>query len=426
MPMTALTILLAAVLAMSSAAPVAERRSGTSTSAAPEAVGHLALSDDGNLTLSPESGPIRIPIDLRFNLIYLRGRLDDSDSLWMVLDSGASVNAIDTGVAKRLGLEVASRGQGRGAGGLVEAGQIRSVTVRLPGVTLEGAPIAAMPLDPFERRTGRAIEAIIGYPLLSRCVVKIDYAARMLELVPAASFEYAGTGAVLPLTFHNRHPYITARVTLPGRRPIGGWFVIDLGSAQALILSPGFIRDERLQNAFPKTIEARSRGVGGQIPSRMARVERLEIGGMRFDRTVTMLPIPGDTWISAPGMLGNIGGEILRRFTVIFDYSRKRMILEPNPAFGDAFEADMSGLATRMGPDGSGALKVEWIQSDSPAAAAGVRPNDLIERIDGRPALEIGVPGLRELSRRAGETHRLLIRRGDKRIEIALKTRRQI
>jgi aspartyl protease/PDZ domain-containing protein len=410
--MSAVTLLLAAVLA-------------AATPATPEPEGH-APRNDGSLALSPASGPVRIPFDLRGNHVYLRGRVNDSDSLWMVLDTGASGNVIDAGVAKGLGLEVASIGRGRGAGGTVESGHIREVTLKLPGATLAGSPIAAMPLHPFQRQTGRAMEAIIGHPFFDRCVVKVDYVARVLEVLPAASFEYTGKGVVLPLTFEHRLPYVEARVTLPGRKPIEGRFVVDLGSSQALILSPKFIREERVNDAITKTIEARGRGVGGQMPTRVGRVERFEIGGIAFDRPVTGLPVAADARVGAPQHLGNFGGEFLRRFTVIFDYSRKRMILEPNARLGDPFEADMSGIAPRMGPDGSGTLEVEWIQTVSPAAEAGVRPNDLIESIDGRPALEVGVPGLREMFRREGNTHRLTIRRGDERIEVALTTRRLI
>jgi len=42
---------------------------------------------------------------------------------------------------------------------------------------------------------------------------------------------------------------------------------------------------------------------------------------------------------------GPIGNEILRRFKVTIDYSRQRMMLEPNAHFSDPFENDMSGIA---------------------------------------------------------------------------------
>jgi hypothetical protein len=37
--------------------------------------------------------------------------------------------------------------------------------------------------------------------------------------------------------------------------------------------------------------------------------------------------------IADRGKDGNIGGKFLRRFRVTFDYSRRRMILEPNSFF---------------------------------------------------------------------------------------------
>jgi hypothetical protein len=410
--------LLAAAAATGGDAPAA-----VATAPASPATRH-SMGGSGRLTLGP--GQVRIPFDRRGNHIYMRGRVNDSDSLWIVLDSGASGNVIDAALAKRLGLEVSSRGQGRGAGGTVEAGQVRSVTLRLPGATLEGAPIATMPLEPFRRQTGRSMDAIVGAPLLDRCVLRVDYAARTIELLPAETFEYTGRGAILPLSFIHRHPYVEARVTLPGREPIEGRFVIDLGSSQALILTPTFIRERGVMETLPRTIEGRGRGVGGIVPSRIGRVARIEVGGYGFDQPITGLPVSEKSMVGASDAIGNIGGEILRRFTVTFDYARRRMILEPNAQFGDPFEADMSGIAPRMGPDGSDALEVEWVQSDSPASEAGLKDADLIEAVDGKPALEVGVPALREMFRRAGATHRLTIRRGEERKEVTITTRRLI
>ena len=40
---------------------------------------------------------------------------------------------------------------------------------------------------------------------------------------------------------------------------------------------------------------------------------------------------------------GLIGGEVFRRFKVILDYSRKRMILEPNKSFNDPYNVESGG-----------------------------------------------------------------------------------
>jgi hypothetical protein len=44
---------------------------------------------------------------------------------------------------------------------------------------------------------------------------------------------------------------------------------------------------------------------------------------------------------------GLIGSEILRRFKVIFDYTRGRLMLERNDHFDEPIEYDMSGISLR-------------------------------------------------------------------------------
>jgi hypothetical protein len=425
MPTTRVTLILAALLTAFAAAPAADPPTAPVPAHARDHEHAHAPPDTARLDLGSATGA-SIPVDVRGNLIYFRGRINDSDSLWMVLDSGASANAIDVGVARALGLAIAEGGIAHGAGGTVEEGTVQNVAVRLPGVTLAGTWLGAIPLDAFRVQTGRAMDVILGRPLLSRSVVRIDYGARTLEILPAEGYRYSGRGAVIPITFEDGLPYITARITLPGRAPLKGRFVIDLGSSQALILAAPFVREKRVLEAVPRTIQTRGRGVGGQVQSLIGRVTCLEIAGMRIEGPVTLMRVSDQGMISASGTTGNIGGEILRRFTVTFDYPRKRMILEPTERVGEAFETDMIGLGLRMGPEGSGTIQVEWVQPESPAAEAGMLPGDLIEHVDGRPTGEIGIPGLRQLFRRENENHRLDVKRGDARLEIPLTTRRMI
>jgi hypothetical protein len=298
MPLIPITLLATALLA---AAPAAE----TSTPAV--VARHSHPVDNGTLSLDTQAGPVRIPIDLRGNHIYMRGRINDSDSLWIVLDSGASGNVVDDEVAKRLGLEITSMGQGRGAGGTVDAGQIRSVSIRLPGATLDGSPIVSMSLGAFKRQTGRPMEAIIGYPLISRCVIKLDYLSRTLELIPAKTFKYQGSGKVVPVTFVQNHPYVTARVSIPGRKePIKGRFVVDLGSSMALILSPWAIHEYKMNERSPTPLKrvagasaARCRHAWAGSPASSWVDSRSRIRSPRCRSATTRTSPPTATWATS-------------------------------------------------------------------------------------------------------------------------------
>jgi hypothetical protein len=378
------------------------------------------------LVFASPSGVAEIPFQLYGNHIYVRGRVGDSDSLWVVLDTGASAASMSASKAGALGLKIERGGTAHGAGGVVQSGRVRSTSIRMPGLELEDQPVGTLPVDAIEIQTGRPMDVILGYALLSRAVVEIDYAASVLRVTDPAKFKPPGNATLLPLTFRQNLPYVQASIEVPGRDAISGEFVLDAGAATALSIAPDIVERERLIAAVPKTLRVRTGGVGGQSESRAGRIDRLRIGPYALERPVTMFRQPGPGAISAPGTAGNIGCEVLRRFDVTFDYAHQRMWLLPNDAITEPFEADMSGLVAQVQADSTRGMKVLWLQDDSPATAAGLAPDDVIEAVDGRSITAWTPVAVRELFRKPEQAYRLTVRRGNTRLELKLTTRRLI
>jgi C-terminal processing protease CtpA/Prc len=129
--------------------------------------------------------------------------------------------------------------------------------------------------------------------------------------------------------------------------------------------------------------------------------------------------------ITAPGTAGNIGGGLLRRFVVTFDYQRMRMTLEPNATFREKEEVVMSGLAlSATGPEWS-TVRIDRVRPNSPGDEAGIKPGDLLELIDDRPASTLGLDSLQTLFRRE-QSYDLVVRRDDRRVPVKIRTRRQL
>lgn len=141
------------------------------------------------LVFDSTTGVAEIPFQLYGNHIYVRGRVGDSDSLWIVLDTGASTASISDSKAKALGLAIAPGGTSRGAGGTVESGVVSGASIRMPGLALVDERLSTLPIDAIEVQTGRPMDVIVGHDLLSRAVVEIDYAARMLRIRDPAKFK---------------------------------------------------------------------------------------------------------------------------------------------------------------------------------------------------------------------------------------------
>jgi hypothetical protein len=62
----------------------------------------------------------------------------------------------------------------------------------------------------------------------------------------------------------------------------------------------------------------------------MGAVENLQIGRRNIDNPNTLFSLATDGMLASGEFEGNIGNDILRRFKIVFDYSRHLMILESN------------------------------------------------------------------------------------------------
>lgn len=366
----------------------------------------------------------RVPFEMNGNSLFLQVRVNGSEPRWFVLDTGAAVTVFNSTLVESLGLKAGRGGTLAGAGGNVQSTRIAGVALDVGGAAFKDLSVAALPLAAIENTVGRAIDGILGAELFKRYVVEINYEANELTLYEPAGYAYAGRGESLPLSFQQNHPHVRAQIALPGRPPLEGDFVIDAGSNLQLILLPAFVEQHRLRDSVRPTLTTYGRGVGGEVPLPIGRAESIRFGGFTLRQPVTAFPSTGT--FGTAGKAGNIGTAILRRFRVVFDYSRKLIHLEPAKNFSEPFEADMSGLGLASEGPSFSVFKVVRVLPATPAAEAGLRQGDEIVTVNGRPVAGTRLAELRERLRRPDQRLSLRVRRGAETLEIELKTRRLV
>jgi hypothetical protein len=358
----------------------------------------------------------RIPFEFAGNHIYLRASVNNSELLWFLLDSGAAASYLDAQRVKALGLDD-------------QAKPLKSVAIKFPGVRLLNQNFLSRPLG-FSVYDGHAIDGMLGYDFINRLVIEIDYVSRTVNFYEPQSYKYRGSGAIIPLTMleddsGGKVPLVRVRIVRPGYAPIEGNLIADVAVRAAITFNTPFVAANKLLQPPQKTIQA-VLGAGAMLRESKQPVGRLlniQLGRFTIQNPVAIFFQDKQGVLASPEFDGVLGSEILRRFKVIFDYSRQQMILEPNRYFSESYEHDMAGmLVVTEGTD----FRIRQVMENSPATAAGLRAGDVISAINGKRASTFTLEQLRRMFMRAGRSYLFNLKRDDERLQVRIKLRRLI
>jgi hypothetical protein len=376
---------------------------------------------------SSTNSPQSIPFELTNNHIYLkvcaRGRALD-----FILDTGAPNSFFDLGTAKELGIRLGAKFQAVGAGsGTAEGARLDRTITTLAHSGLEHPIALSIDFSEIRPREGRRIEGVLGYDFINRFVIEIDYLDRELRLHDRDDFRYQGPGMSPKMVFTGNYPFVDAELTLNDGAKVRGRFLLDIGATQGVQLKTHWVEEHRLRERAAPTIRRRGgSGIGGALSYEIGRIRSLRLGGAELARPVVLLYGDSAGGFARRGTsVGDLGAELLRRFTVFIDYKRKQLILEPHAGTNEPFEADMSGLGLMMDTSLTG-IVVDYVAPESPASELQLERGDMIVAVDGRSVNESSLNTLRQRFLKDGERVALTIRRGTETRVVTLVARRMV
>jgi predicted aspartyl protease len=358
-------------------------------------------------------------------IVFFPAAVNSAGPLQFLLDTGGAGSSVDREVANRLGLKMA-RGQASVSGNAaLEVGVIPEATVQVGQGQFKGQLLAA-PLSPLEPIFGRPLEGILGGSFMQHYVVELDFKKDVMRLYEPTEFQYVEGGVALPFSLVNGIPFVELEVSLPNGKSARGSFLIDTGGNMVVHLYKQVAEGAGLLDKLP-TLAETGYGIGGGATRRVAaRGSTLLVGPYRFSRPIVVFSEDTAGLRANPASIGLIGMEVLRRFKVTFDYSRKRMYLEPNGSFNEPFVYDASGLRLRASRPSFSPPSVSGVLDSSPALEAGIERGDVLLQIDGRSTSGVSLEAIRALLKQPGKTHKLTLARNQKNITTLLRTREML
>jgi hypothetical protein len=304
-----------------------------------------------DIRFSSGRSALAIPFEMEDNLIYVPVSINGSQPLSFIFDTGAFI-IVDLRRAEALGLKL--KNTGRQTSGVGDEQQdvflaAEKVSFGLPGVTLSGQRLLAVSLEkveecinkfvidadgrevssskPAETNRRRKVDGILGKEFFSNFVVEIDYASRLVNVYDPRVYKYSGRGEKLNLDIGEQHIFVQAGIFAHGREPLTGRFLVDTGGAMAITLTKRFTEEHQLLPPVEQLTPVPLCGLAGimKVQSLLGGVEGLQLGKLKIANPLVEFRQASVDY----DFDGFIGGAVFRRYKVIFDYSRRQMILEP-------------------------------------------------------------------------------------------------
>lgn len=304
------------------------------------------------------------------------------------------------------------------------------------------------PLD-LSNRMGIPVHGIIGYDLFRDFIVLVDYMKKRLIVYAPENYpvQKCGNCDELDLTFHRNKPYVNISGNIGGKTlPLS--LLVDSGSGDALWL---FENEEGINLPEENFHDFLGYGISGSIYGSRSRIGEINFG--KYQLPLVTASFPDTLYYKGIEIYekrnGSIGSQVLSRFLLTIDYPSKKIRFKPNRNFSDPFEYDMSGVV--VAHDGFTVIrdimrnplalrdddknqsiagnmvykstydikfslepqyKIVEIRPGSPALRAGLEVDDILLRVNGKPAFKYTLSEITNLlSSKEGKKIRLVVER---------------
>ena len=272
-----------------------------------------------------ESRAVTVPFVFHDNRMLVDCTIDDRGPFALIVDTGAPDLTITPETARAISATVHDAGAVSGAGNK----SVRSGTAKIDSFSVGSLSFAiheATVLDLSQIRTKfgfHRLDGVIGYPIFEHFAVTVDPDRQTLSFARGTPTVPAGATTT---TFKGVTPEIAA--TIDG---ISTTVIIDTGDRSSLTLFGPFAKKHEFYGRYPSQRDlVTGYGLGGPIYGDVFTLPSLDVFGAHLSNVVTRASRQTGGVFTGSQQGGSIGEGVLKRFDLVYDYPKKRIIAWPS------------------------------------------------------------------------------------------------
>lgn len=329
--------------------------------------------------VTPSTFIARFPFkQLTGGVVLLQARFGTyPDTLNFILDSGSGGISLDSFTTDYFKIKPTPSDRTiRGIAGMKQVSFIYNQSLHLPNLTIDSLNFHVNDYEMLTAVYGERIDGIIGYSVLNRYIVKLDYDSSYIEFWSRGAMKYPKGGYLF-------RPIITTLPIQPAQvrdeRSISARFLWDMGAGLNMLLNRDFVKDSTLLSGKRKLYVKEAEGLGGKIDMETTVIKEVKLGPYKFRNVPVYIFDDEYNVTSYPYLGGLIGNDLLRRFNVILNYEKRHFYLTPNKHYNDPFDYSYTGVELYYM---DGQIILGDVAKGSPAEEAGLKEGDVVMAID--------------------------------------------
>lgn len=322
----------------------------------------------------------KIPFKLIDDIVYIKLKVNEIEEQNFRFDTGASRGLITQSLCNKLNLKNPRKVKSKGFGGERDLDMFVGNKISLGGIEIDNVGLMnhGGDMDNINQ------DGVIGYDILSKYVVKINYDSNYLELYSYDGFAFSGKGSEVKFLFRNNTLPYTSFITKIGSQTYNTNYIIDTGARGYVMLTTKFATRNNIESNIKKSLKIHSATPG--MDKKAVDLTVFRINELTFDKHVfNGIPSNYGNITTGGGAMtfedvdGIIGNSFLKRFNITYNYNTGRMYLEQNKYYNEEIRVDCFGAMWKLD---NNRLMIAKVLDDSIAEEYGLKINDELLQID--------------------------------------------
>ncbi|PWN61040.1 retropepsin-like aspartic protease [Chryseobacterium viscerum] len=265
--------------------------------------------------ISAQKSPTVIPFSLENNSMYVYCKVNKTDSIKFLFDTGADGSVININSKKKVPLKIDGKSENKGSNGVNIVEYSSHNTVQFGNIQKNDIQFTLIPYDSAN------FDGVFGTDLMKGKIIEVDYHKNEIRFYEESNFSIdLAEYEKMKLHMVDNYPSVESSIIVNGKE-YSGLFGLDSGADDALTIASPFAKNNALSKTMKTIGKATAQGSDGSV----YEMPVVLCPAIKFaQKYLYNLPITlsGSTEgiDSTEKMAGFFGNQFLKRFNTVIDF----------------------------------------------------------------------------------------------------------